>query len=69
MARNEEKSLKRQNVRSIEGLTISSNEKEQLLDHIVTIHLFLARNGEAGLELVCMLSQDGEANRKKPCAA
>lgn len=52
MARKEKRSLKRQNVRSIEGLTISSNEKEQLLDHIVTIHLFLARNGEAGLELV-----------------
>jgi len=59
MARNEKKSLKRLNVRSIEGLTISSNEKEQLLVHIVRIHLLPARNGEAGLGIgVCMLSQD-----------
>ncbi len=59
MARNEEKNLKSQIVRSIEGLTISSNEMEQLLVHIVRIHLLPARNGEAGLGIgICMLSQE-----------
>ena len=55
---NEKKSLNRQNVRSIEGLTISSNEKEQLLNHTVRTHTLSARNGEAGAGIgICMLSQ------------